>query len=309
MKAVQLTGTGIALLDVDEPRGEGLVAPMVAASICGTDLGLVEAGAQGFTLGHEMTVRTDDGVFAVEPTVYCGGCDQCRAGYTQRCTGDHANLGIFIDGGLAERVLVPRYSLVALPVGLGPEDGCLVEPAAVAWHGVDRASMAPGMRACVVGGGSIGLMTVAVLVHQGHAVDLDARHRHQAAAGERLGAGTPSGQYDVVFDAAGSASGLARCAELCRPGATLVVLGVYFDTVPIPGVSILTKELTVVGAMAYGRHRGRREVEEAAAMLAARPEVARTLVTHRFTLDEAEEAFAVAADRRSGAIKVVLSAQ
>ena len=47
-------------------------------------------------------------------------------------------------------------------------------------------------------------------------------------------------------------------------------------------------------------------MEEAAAMLAAQPDIARTVITHRYALDEATEAFRVAADKRSGAIRVVI---
>jgi threonine dehydrogenase-like Zn-dependent dehydrogenase len=59
--------------------------------------------------------------------------------------------------------------------------------------------------------------------------------------------------------------------------------------------------------MAYGRGAdGVRDVEHAAALLAADPEIARTLITHRFPLDDAVEAVRVAGDRASGAIKVSL---
>jgi threonine dehydrogenase-like Zn-dependent dehydrogenase len=110
----------------------------------------------------------------------------------------------------------------------------------------------------------------------------------------------------VVIEAAGSESGLVRCAELARPGGRVVVLGVFYGLVPVPGVTTLVKELTWVGAMAYGRHGGRRDVEDAAALLAAEPAIASTLITHRFGLDEAPEAFRVAGDRSGGAIKVAL---
>jgi threonine dehydrogenase-like Zn-dependent dehydrogenase len=140
----------------------------------------------------------------------------------------------------------------------------------------------------------------------GFEVDLEARHPHQVEAGERLGAGRASGEYDVVIDAAGSESGLARCAELARPEARVILLGVYHGLIPFPGVPALVKELSIVNAMAYGSHDGIRETEEVAAMLGANPDIAKTVVTHRFPLEDVTEAFRVANDRAAGAIKVVL---
>ena len=109
-----------------------------------------------------------------------------------------------------------------------------------------------------------------------------------------------------MIEAAGSESGLARCAELARPGGRVVLLGVYFGLVPVPGVTTLVKELTWSGAMAYGRHDGIRDFDEGAALLAAQPDLVATIITHRFALDDAAEAFRVAADRAAGAIKVVI---
>ena len=74
----------------------------------------------------------------------------------------------------------------------------------------------------------------------------------------------------------------------------------------IPGITTLMKELTWTAAMAYGRDEGPREVEQAAALLAADAEIAEALITHRFPLEDAVEAFRVGADRAAGAIKVAL---
>jgi threonine dehydrogenase-like Zn-dependent dehydrogenase len=306
MRAVRNTDSGIAVLDVPEPAGDGQLLEVRSSSICGTDLNFVAMGLQGFTIGHEFAGVVDGRAYGIEPTIYCGACAQCEAGYTQRCTGDHANLGIFIDGGLCDALTVPDYTLVPLPESLDVRDACLIEPAAVAYHGVRRAAIVPGERVVVVGGGSIGLLAVAAARWLGHAVDLEARHPQQKAAGERLGAGQPTGEYDVVIEAAGSESGLARCAELARPGGRVSLLGVFHALLPFPGVPMLVKELTILGAMAYNRASGVRETEEVAAMLANDPEIARTLITHRFSLDDAAEAFRVAGDRAAGAIKVVL---
>jgi threonine dehydrogenase-like Zn-dependent dehydrogenase len=158
----------------------------------------------------------------------------------------------------------------------------------------------------VVGAGSIGLLAVAAARHLGHPVDVAARHPAQQAAAERLGAGTAHGSYDVVIEATGTESGIVACAELARPGGRVVLLGVFHGSVPVPGGTTLVKELSWVAAMAYGHHHGVREVEAAADLLAAHPDIARILVTHEFPLEDAPEAFRVAADRAAGALKVVL---
>jgi threonine dehydrogenase-like Zn-dependent dehydrogenase len=110
----------------------------------------------------------------------------------------------------------------------------------------------------------------------------------------------------VVIDAAGTPEALSRCAELVRPGGRIVLLGVSTAPLQVPGVDTLVKEITWIGSMGRCRHDGVRESDEAAAMLAARPEIAATLITHRFPLDDAAEAFRVAGDKTSGALKVVL---
>jgi threonine dehydrogenase-like Zn-dependent dehydrogenase len=284
-----------------------IVLDVAAASICGSDLDFMRTQEPRVVLGHEFAGWFDGVPYAVEPTVFCGACEQCTQGHTNRCVGEHTNIGIYRDGGLADRVLIPRYALVTLPVGLDVRDASLVEPTSVSWHGVGRAAIEPGERVVVVGGGSIGLLAVGCVRHLGHDVALEARHPHQHAAGERLGATTPSGLYDVVIETAGSASGLVRSAELVRPGGRVVLLGNFQPVAPVPGAATLVKEITWIGASGRGRHDGGvRESDEVAAVLAADPDIPRTVITHRFPLADAREAFRVAADRASGAIKVVL---
>jgi 2-desacetyl-2-hydroxyethyl bacteriochlorophyllide A dehydrogenase len=308
MHAVMNTDEGIRVVDADEPSGAGVRLSVASAGICGTDVNLVAAGITGFIYGHEFAGVDDSGTgYFVEPVIYGGQCEECRSGNTQRCAEpDHTTLGIFSNGGMAETVVVPEDSLLALPAQLDVKDACLIEPGAIAWHGVRRAQVEQGERFLVVGGGSIGLLAAAAAQHQGLDVDVDTRHDHQLAAAERLGSGRPSGAYDVVLDAAGSESSMARSAEAARPGGRIVSLGVYMTTMPIPGLVSLNKELTYINSIAYGRHDGVREVEEVASMLAAKPEVAQTIITHRYPIDDAQEAFRVAAERNAGAIKVVI---
>jgi threonine dehydrogenase-like Zn-dependent dehydrogenase len=110
----------------------------------------------------------------------------------------------------------------------------------------------------------------------------------------------------VVVEAAGTLESLARCGELVAPGGTIVVLGVHFGSVHLDWMPLFNKEARVIPSLGYCAHDGVREMDEAAAMLAKNPDIARTVITHRFPLEDAETAFEVAADRGSGAIRVVL---
>jgi threonine dehydrogenase-like Zn-dependent dehydrogenase len=309
VRGVRVTADGVRVLDVPEPAGDGPLVQVVSSGVCGSDLHLVELGPLPATLGHEFAGRLDDGTpVAIDPSRPCGTCDQCRTGAPHRCrTGSSRALGIGADGGLADRVVVPDAALVPLPPGLDVADACLVEPLAVAVHGMRLANVTPATRVAVVGGGTIGLAGVAAAVGLGADTALAARHPHQRAAGERLGAAVvDAGEYDVVVEAAGTEPALAQAAELCRPGGLVLFLSTHWGPVPIPGFPALMKELAFRWSYTYGTHPGGRDVDDAAALLARTPTIASTLVTHRFPLDEAPRAFAVAADRAAGAIKVVL---
>lgn len=208
---------------------------------------------------------------------------------------------------MVEQFRVPSHKLLELPAGLDLASASLIEPASVSWHGVRLGGTSNETRVAVVGAGSIGLLAAAAAqAQQAAEVALEARHSHQHRIRERFEIGEPMGLYDVVIEAAGSPSAIQRCVELVRPGGTIVVLGVVYGLLDVPFGSLLTKEITLRASMGYCGHAGQREMRLAAQMLASRPEIADSLITHRFPLEDAGEAFRVAADRDSGAIKVVV---
>ena len=308
MRAVRAIAGKPTVLDVDDPAGEWPLLEVGAVGICGSDLTLLGWNLP-VTLGHEIAGTVDGVAYCVEPTVRCGDCDQCRVGATQRCRGSapHGIIGVAFDGGLADRVRVPQECLVALPAGLPASDASLVEPLAVSWHALHKVSAVAGDRVLVVGGGSVGLLTVAAARTMGLVVDLETRHEHQRAAGERLGAGGAGGQYDITVEAAGTDSALAICVRRTTPGGRIALVGMAQDDRRVPAIPFVMNELTLVGCNCYDNGRSGHEFTRAAAVLAADPEIADTVITHRFPLAEAVEAFRVAGDRGSGAIKVVLA--
>jgi threonine dehydrogenase-like Zn-dependent dehydrogenase len=305
--AVRSTADGVTVVTVPEPDDAGVRVAVAASGICSSDLPGA-AWDRTVTLGHEFSGRTGDGTpVAVLPNVPCGRCDQCLAGRPQSCRHLHPTIyGFFRDGGMADAVMVDESCLSPLPAAVDVNDGCLVEPLAVALHTIHRAATAPPTRLLVVGGGAIGLACVAVGRALGHTVDLIARHPFQRDAGEALGAGTDlRAEYDVVIEAAGSQSALDSATEYAAPGGTIALAAMYGHGATI-GVALAMKEVSIVPAFTYGHHESRREFDVAVEVLAADPRIARTMITHRFPLEDAGHAFAVAADRAAGAIKVVL---
>ena len=307
MRAVRSTPPGVTVVDVDEPEGPGAVVSMRSVGICASDLGYIAWGST-MLLGHELAGVTEDGTpVAIEAIFGCGECELCLEGRYNLCVQGPTALGVTENGGMSEFFAAPARALVPLPAGLAVEDACLAEPTAVAWHACRLTGVGPDQRIAVVGGGAIGLMAVAAATARGAAeVSLEARHPHQIALGERLGATQPSGHYDVVIEAAGSESALHRAAELARPGGTMGVLGVFGPDVTWPQHACFLKELRTVPSLGYCRHGRGRDFEDAAALLASHPDLVDALVTHRFPLEDAAEAFRVAADKSSGALRVVV---
>ena len=309
MRAVRSVEGGVAVVEVDEPPGIGELLHMKSTSICGSDLSYIRFGSRA-VLGHELAGVREDGTAVVVEAIYgCMDCDQCRRGSYNLCpTHGQRALGISADGGMTEQFRAPAARLVPLPVGLALRDASIVEPASVSWHALRLADTGPGTRVAVVGAGALGLLAVAGARRLGaEDVALQARHPHQRQAGERLGARVDAdGLYDVVVEAAGTPASLARCGELVAPGGTIVVLGVHFGPVQIDWMPLFHREARLIPSLGYCAHEGGREMEDAANMLADDPEIARTIITHRFPIEDAVEAFRVASDKKEGAIRVVI---
>src|SRR3712207_134320 len=112
MRAVRTVDGAVAVVDVPEPSGDGVVVDVVSSGICGSDLHLVPFNMPT-TLGHEFAGRLADGTpVAIQPSVPCGTCDRCQAGEDQQCRTIVSRMyGISVDGGLADKVIVDRSCL------------------------------------------------------------------------------------------------------------------------------------------------------------------------------------------------------
>lgn len=261
MKALVFTAPGeVELQDVPEPAatdGEVVVA-VRAAGICGSELhGVRRPGFRvpPLIMGHEFAGVTEEGTpVAVNPLLSCGSCDLCERGARQLCR-KRRLIGVHLPGGFAERVAVPRSALRPVQPDLPFTAAALAEPAANAVHAWARAGAQAGQRIGVIGCGGIGLFCLLVAAHAGaertRAADLASARRDVAS---RLGVAVGTdldGEFDVIFDAVGTAA--TRAASLARlaPGGTAVWLGLAEPEPGFDGNALVRGEQRVLGSFGY----------------------------------------------------------
>jgi threonine dehydrogenase-like Zn-dependent dehydrogenase len=262
MKALVFTGLSrVEVRDVDEPKvADGDVLVHVrAVGICGSEVhGVKRPGFRvpPLIMGHEFAGTTADGVdVIVNPILSCGSCDLCVMGRTQICR-ERRIIGIHRPGAFAERVAVPRSSLHRRPDGVSWKAAAVVEPAATAVHAWSLAGAPLGARVGIIGAGTIGLSCLLVALGRGAGtVDLADRSSVRLDVGGRLGAsGTGAelaGEYDVIFDAVGSAATHGQSLACLRPGGTAVWLGLADEASDFDALDLVRTEKRVVGSFAY----------------------------------------------------------
>src|SRR6266542_2802201 len=213
--------------DVPSPGPGEVLVRVRACGICGSDLHFYhgvfpahpnispghEFAGEVAEVGQEVSGFEEGQRVVVEPIRRCQECAFCRTGRYHLCP-KHMLLGTFAPGGLAEYVSVPAYTLYPLPGGLDFELGALVEPLAVAVHGLHLANLTVGERALVLGSGTIGLFSIIAAKAAG-AGDVIAtfRHDHQGEAALAAGAsrvirddefaGLENEDIDVVIETIG----------------------------------------------------------------------------------------------------------
>jgi len=312
----------VEIAEAETPRAaadEALVR-VEAVGICGSDIHTFHGEHPFVTYpvwpGHELVGRVEavgEGVdlalvgmrVALEPSLPCGHCPRCREGRYNICDNLEV-LGFQAPGGMAARFAVRADRLHPLPDSMSVEAGALVEPMAVAVH----AARLPGSLAAasvgVVGGGAIGLLTGLAATAYGAARvvladPLEERRRVAEALGLQALPALEAGSCDVVFECVGNEPALRAAVEACVKGATVVVAGVYGADARVQAGLVQDRELRLQGSLMYVSS----DVRDAIRLLAEGRVDAGRLVTHRFPLERAAEAFEVAA-ARGKALKVLL---
>lgn len=315
---------------------------ILAASICGTDLRILHGAHRKFAddtrriPGHEIVGEVAavgsevQGIavgqcYFVAPNMGCGQCDQCTTGNNNRCATLEA-IGVTMDGGFAEYVRMPAKGvrqgcLIPFAAEKDPAVGALIEPLACVLRAQEAIRVGMNDTVLVIGAGPIGVMHTKLAQVRGAAKVIVSEmiefRREQAAA---LGADwvvdpavedlaailsreTGGRGPDVIIVAAPAHQAQEQALELAAVGARISFFGGLPKDNPIINCNsnhVHYKELIISGTTGSSTENCR----QAASLLNNNLIDLAPLVSARFPLADAKEAFAAAEQRHS--LKVVI---
>ncbi len=318
---------------IPSPFPDEALLRVSAVGVCGSDVhwfresGIGDARLdQPLVLGHEFAavlVATSDQqgsgqLVAVDPAIPCEHCEFCQMGHPNLCPQVRFAGHGGVDGALQEYLAWPRRLLYTLPENLTATDGAMLEPLGVAMHAVDLAHLRPGLSVGVFGCGPIGLLIIQLARLSG-AVQIIATDPlpHRLEAARRYGAthtlpaanGAEAAEVwvlagrrgvDVAFEVAGENAAVETAVHAARPGGLVLLIGIPSDDSTTFCASAARRKGLTLRLCRRMKHTYPRAI----ALVSQGLVDVRSLVTHRFPLAQASEAFATAS-RREG-LKVVI---
>jgi (R,R)-butanediol dehydrogenase / meso-butanediol dehydrogenase / diacetyl reductase len=326
MKAAVMQGLNKPLVIETLPDpipGEGeLIVKVGRCGICGSDLHMTEDPAYGKgagdVLGHEFAGEvvalgkgtkgfTIGGFVSVVPLQSCGQCAACKAGEVAWCE----EFGLQ-GGGYAEYAVTRPNQCIRLPTSASLADGAIIEPLAVALHGVNMSGLRKGDRVLILGAGPIGLAVAFWARRTGAAdvvvLDIADHQRDRALAMGATGfAISPDdtlidGKADIVFECVGIPGLIAQAVNQVRNRGTILLLGLCTRPDTFNSFAMLSKEVRLITSAFFTRG----EYEVALDVLNAGAAEPRMLVTDTISLNDTPEVFE-ALRTRSHQCKVLIN--
>lgn len=259
---------------------------------------------------------------AIEPNIICGQCEPCLTGRYNGCTSVQFLSTPPVTGLLRRYLTHPAMWCHKLPDNLSFEDGAMLEPLSVALAGVERANVRLGDPVVVCGAGPIGLVTLLCAKAAGATplviTDIDegrlkfakelvpsvlthkVEFSHSATDfQEKVVALMDGVEPAIAMECTGVESSICAAIQTVKFGGKVFVIGVGKNEMKIPFMRLSTREVDLQFQYRYCNTwpKAIRLVKSGVIELGK-------LVTHRFQLEDAVEAFKTAADPKTGAIKV-----
>ncbi len=342
MKAVLLTDVRqMELADVPEPsikEETDVLLKIEMVSVCGSDMHYYETGRIGsqvaeypFILGHECAatvraagsavtcVKVGDRV-VVEPSIVCHNCDQCKEGRENTCR----NLKFLgcpgqLDGCLCEYIVMPEECCLIMGDKLTFAQAVLCEPLAIGIYAVKQSHLQKNSDIAILGAGPIGLSCLlGARAENANACYMTEKVNERVEVAKKAGAawvGNPNKQnvvkgilqlkpagMDVVFECAGQQETIDQAVELLKPGGKLMLIGIpRTERISLTIDSIRRKEITIVNV------RRQNNCTQACIDLIASGKISVDfMATHRFKLEQTQDAFCLVAGYHDGVVKALI---
>ena len=335
MKALNLHGVGdLRYEDVPMPKRskDEVLMKIRAVGICGSDIPRVfEKGTYHFPtiIGHEFAgeiVEAEDKTLigrgaSVFPLLPCGKCEACRTEHYAQCV-DYDYYGSRRDGAMAEYLAVKRENLCLMPEGVSYEEAAMCEPTAVALHAFQKC----GDTLLIYGIGAIGL----ILAQWARAAEvkniiLAARTDDKVEFAKKLGfqlvvnaqkdsiekfvADLTNGQgADACIEGTGKSDPLEACICCAKNFGTVVSMGNPVGEMRLSRDGywkILRKELRIAGTWNSSFGERHNDWKEALRGMREKKLDLLPLITHRFSLEDYQEAFRLMRERKEMYCKVM----
>lgn len=289
-RMAQLTAIGsIRLTDCPMPQAAPghVVVQVHYCGICGSDVHFFSHGCIGkkvapfpFILGHEcagVVTEVGEGVaglqigdrVALEPGVPCGKCELCRTGRYNLCPDVRFMAAPPYDGALRSYLSHPADLCFKLPDAMTLQEGAMLEPLAVGMHAATRGGVKLGDRVCILGSGTIGIMTMLACKALGASqIFISDLFDSRLESAKRFGAdvtvnpqsedleqavlaATGGRGCDVVFETAGSPHTMKDTWKYAARGGVIVVVGNIAQDTPYPFLEISRKEVDIRPVFRY----------------------------------------------------------
>ncbi|HEX7585867.1 MAG TPA: alcohol dehydrogenase catalytic domain-containing protein [Prolixibacteraceae bacterium] len=342
MKTLVLTGIRkIEMIDRPQPElknPDDVLIRIKTVGVCGSDVHYFAEGKIGsqvvefpFAVGHEcsgIVVETGISVtrvkpgdlVAIDPSIHCGTCDQCRSGRPHTCRNNRF-LGCpgQIEGCLAEYIIMPEFTCFALIEKFNPTTGALIEPLTIGTYSVELAQTNfQGKAIGIFGAGPIGLSILMVLktMLTGNIFCYEPlEYRREKTL--KLGADFAFSPFeadalkstskieplllDLVFECSGNQKAVDDALKILKPGGKLVLVGIPPEARYVFDMDMMRrKELTIQNV-----RRQNHCVEKAIALVENGLPVDQ-MVTHHFRPEETQKAFELVSNYQDGVIKAMI---
>ena len=333
MKTKPLPGVEVMEIPRPTPAPDEALIKVRSAAICGSDLGIYHYTPAyskmklPVVMGHEFSgeiIETGSKVkgYTVgdrvlsESVKACGVCEFCKTGMSNLC--DESTLfGIHTDGGFAEYITVPYKLLHRIPENMSYDQAALVEPLSNTVHFVnDITKFKAGDYVVVQGCGPIGLFSAqlfklggAKVLVTGLSIDklrfeiaeklgLDTLNIEEDSLVERVMQDTGGRGADVAFVAVGAPPAVKQATRVIKKRGIITVVGIFGKEVPVDMTWLVRRELKIHGAYDAQPKNFPQSIER---ISQGKIDVD-SVLTHHFSLDEAEEAFKVAIEKTGGKV-------